>query len=71
MKYEINRYLSKLKPKHKRVIIASFGLDGNSPLSLKDIAEELDITGEMVRQIKAKSLSYLQEIMCESSINHK
>jgi DNA-directed RNA polymerase sigma subunit (sigma70/sigma32) len=48
------------------VIVASFGLDGNAPLSLKEIADEMDITREMVRQIKVKSLKQLKDIMKQS-----
>jgi RNA polymerase primary sigma factor len=66
VRHDINQYLSKLKPKHKRVIVASFGLDGNAPLSLKEIADEMDITREMVRQIKVKSLKQLKDIMKQS-----
>lgn len=61
--FEISKYLKILKPKHQRVLTAYYGLDGAEPLALKEIAVELGITREMVRQIRASSLEKLRVAM--------
>jgi len=60
IKDEIESILSSLKPRDKRIMIAYFGLDGNYPMNLKDIGDEVGLTREMVRQVKEKSLLKLK-----------
>lgn len=60
LKQEIGKLLETLKPRDKRVMEALFGLDGNIPMGLKEIGEEVGVTREMVRQIKEKSLKKLR-----------
>ena len=60
IKDEIESILSSLKPRDKRIMIAYFGLDGNDPMNLKDIGDEVGLTREMVRQVKEKSLLKLK-----------
>jgi RNA polymerase primary sigma factor len=49
-----------LKPREQHVINGLFGLDGSFPRTLRDIGDELDITREMVRQIRDKSLTKMK-----------
>lgn len=57
---ELKRVINKsLNEKEKEVLIYYYGLDGNAPLRLEDIAKRMKITREGVRQIKEKSLRKL------------
>ena len=64
----IMKYLNCLKPREKQVIIWVFGLDGDFPKSLKDIGDELNITREMVRQIRNTSIDKLKEKMSNTDL---
>jgi RNA polymerase primary sigma factor len=66
-KSEITRLLNTLKPRDKRVMTAIYGLDGQLPMTLKEIGEEIGVTREMIRQIKEKSLSNFR-VLLENSI---
>lgn len=61
VKEEIKEILDSLKPRDKRIIVASFGLDGNSPMNLKEIGDSENLSREMIRQIKQKILKTLKE----------
>jgi len=61
IKTEISRIINKLKPRDKRVIEAIYGLDGSTPMTLHEIGLELDLSREMIRQIKMKSLVSLKK----------
>ncbi len=60
MKKQISSILSTLKPRDKKIMISLYGLDGSSPMSLKEVGEQVGLTREMIRQIKEKSLSKLR-----------
>lgn len=60
LKGEIGKILEVLKPRDKRIMEALFGLDGNIPMGLKEVGDEVGITREMVRQVKEKSLRLLR-----------
>lgn len=59
---EINMALDTLKPRDKRVMEALFGLNGHKEMNLKEIGEEegINVTREMVRQIRNKTLKALK-----------
>jgi len=69
IKIEVNRILNTLKPRDKRIIIALFGLDGNPPMTLKEIGDEIGVTREMIRQIKEKTLKKIKARVKNSTIN--
>lgn len=46
----------------KTVLISFFGLDGNKPLSLRDIGKTLNFSHEYVRKIKDEALSKLGDL---------
>lgn len=60
LKIEIDRALKGIDEREARIIKLFFGLDGKAPLTLDEIAEEMHITRERVRQIKDKTLRYLK-----------
>jgi RNA polymerase primary sigma factor len=59
----INRVLCKLSQRESSIIKMSFGLDNTTSLSLHDIAEQLNLTPERVRQIKSKSIFKIKELL--------
>jgi RNA polymerase primary sigma factor len=62
-KSEIQALLNTLNPRRKRIMIGVFGLDGNTPMSLNELGEELGVSREMIRQEKEKSLLLLKKKM--------
>ncbi len=60
-KGHIYNILDKLKPRDKKIMIMLFGLDGSTPLTLKEVGEEVGLTREMVRQIKEKNLVIIKK----------
>lgn len=68
VKTEIESILSTLKPRDRRIIIASFGLDGKSPRNLHEIGVEENLSREMIRQIKNKTLSALKSKLKNNTI---
>jgi len=60
LQHEIERSLATLTTREQQIIVFYFGLQGNTPLSLEEIWEKLDITRERVRQIKEKAIRKLK-----------
>lgn len=53
---ELKLLLSSLSEKEAHILIARFGLDGDTPKTLEEVSKDYDITRERVRQIEAKAL---------------
>jgi RNA polymerase primary sigma factor len=51
---------ARLPPREQEVLRMRFGLDGNEGRTLKQIADELEISRERVRQIEARALRRLR-----------
>ncbi|MFP4151897.1 MAG: RNA polymerase sigma factor RpoD/SigA [Alkalispirochaeta sp.] len=60
LKEDINEVLSTLTEKEAEIIQFRFGLNGRSPLSLKEIGDRYNLTKERIRQIEKKALRRLQ-----------
>ncbi|HRS54644.1 MAG TPA: RNA polymerase sigma factor RpoD/SigA [Bacteroidales bacterium] len=60
LKTEINRAVSTLTPREADIIKLYFGLNGEHPLTLEEIAEKFNLTRERVRQIKEKAIKRLK-----------
>lgn len=62
LKIEIERALKTLSDREAEILRYYFGLIGESPLSIDEIAELLQLTRERVRQLKDKALKNLKNI---------
>ncbi len=60
LKDDINNVLDTLSAKESDIIQHRFGLNGKSPLSLKEIGDRYNLTKERIRQIEKKALRRLQ-----------
>lgn len=60
LKEDINEVLETLTEKEAEIIQFRFGLNGRSPLSLKEIGDRYSLTKERIRQIEKKALRRLQ-----------
>jgi RNA polymerase primary sigma factor len=60
LKQDINDVLQSLTDKESQIIQYRFGLNGRSPLSLKEIGDRYNLTKERIRQIEKKALKRLQ-----------
>ncbi len=57
---DINEVLNTLTDKESEIIQYRFGLNGYSPLSLKEIGDKYNLTKERIRQIEKKAIKRLQ-----------
>jgi RNA polymerase primary sigma factor len=57
----IGRALEVLAPRDRRVLTLYFGLEGSRPMTLQEIARELGVTRERVRQLRDRALKRLRE----------
>jgi RNA polymerase primary sigma factor len=60
LKDDINDVLGTLTDKESEIVQYRFGLNGRSPLSLKEIGDRYKLTKERIRQIEKKALRRLQ-----------
>ena len=60
LKIQINKVLSTLEPRERKVIIMRFGLFDNRIHTLEEIGNSFGITRERIRQIEAKALRKLR-----------
>jgi RNA polymerase nonessential primary-like sigma factor len=59
----VRDWLNKMPEKQKTVIIRRFGLDNDDPATLEDLALEMGVTRERVRQIQQEALVKLKRAM--------
>jgi RNA polymerase sigma factor (sigma-70 family) len=52
--------VGQLPERLRRVIVARYGLGEDPPCLLKELGEELDLTGERVRQLQQEALAWLR-----------
>lgn len=60
MNRELNDVIDTLKPNEAQVLRMRYGLDGQKPMSLKEVGEAFDLTKERIRQIEKKAIKRLQ-----------
>jgi len=65
-KAKLREQLEMMDPREAKVLTLRFGLDGNEPLTLKQIGKELRLTRERIRQIQRDALDQLNEKMTEA-----
>jgi RNA polymerase primary sigma factor len=68
LKEIISEVLLKLKPIERDVISRHFGLDGKTPLTLKEIGERYNLTKERIRQIEHTALDKLKYPMTKKRV---
>ncbi len=59
----IQKMLGQLDEREATILRMRFGLDGNDPVTLKEIGEHIKLTRERVRQIESEALRKLNEMM--------
>lgn len=59
----VRDWLNKLPDKQRTVIIRRFGLDNDDPATLEELAVDMDITRERVRQIQQEALIKLKRAL--------
>jgi RNA polymerase sigma factor (sigma-70 family) len=59
----INQFLERLGERERLIIQRRFGLDDDEPQSLKDIADDLGLTRERVRQLQHEALQAVKEMI--------
>jgi RNA polymerase sigma factor (sigma-70 family) len=57
--------LNKIDPREADILRLHYGIDGNKPMSLKEIGKKLGLTRERIRQIRRDALTKLYEYMNE------
>ena len=57
---EIDNVVNTLRPNEAKVIRMRYGLDGQKPMSLKEVGEECSLTKERIRQIEKHAIGRLQ-----------
>lgn len=60
LRNDINSVLDTLTEKESNIIQYRYGLNGHSPMSLKDIGDRYNLTKERIRQIEKKAIKRLQ-----------
>ncbi len=61
LKDDVRRLLSTLSDREREIIELRFGLEGQVPMSLKEIGELYNLTKERIRQIEKRALDRLKE----------
>ena len=65
---EIDSLLSNLSDRERQVLDLRFGVSSGSPQTLAEIAEELKISRERVRQVEEKALKKLRTFVAENEM---
>jgi RNA polymerase primary sigma factor len=60
LKAQLNKILSELSDRERRVLSLRFGLEDNRPRTLEEVGKEFNVTRERIRQIEAKALRKLR-----------
>ena len=60
LKSEVRELLNTLSDKERMILTMRYGLDGNKPMSLKEIGLKFGLTKERIRQIEKRSLEKLR-----------
>ncbi len=59
----VRDWLTKLPDKQRVVIVRRFGLDNDDPATLEELASEMSVTRERIRQIQQEALVKLKRAL--------
>ena len=65
---DVNQALSELSEKERSILEYRFGLNGKSPMSLKEVGEIYNLTKERIRQIEKRALGKLKDTETHQSL---
>lgn len=68
-KEQVERLLGAIPKREAHILKLRFGIDTNNPMTLQEIAEELGVTRERIRQIESKALRRIKVIQKKSGEN--
>jgi RNA polymerase primary sigma factor len=60
---QLGELLKKIDEREARILRLRYGLDGNDPMTLKEIGQQIGLTRERVRQIEHEALRKLRDTM--------
>ena len=63
LKDNIERWLQRLSPKHREVVIRRYGLQGHDVATLDQTGLEIGLTRERVRQLQSEALKQLKKLI--------
>ena len=66
---QVTQWLEQLSDRQRGVIERRYGLNGSDIYTLEQVAQDLNLTRERVRQIQLEALSSLRRILRRSGIN--
>ena len=69
LKRDVRALLTVLSDKERDIITRRFGLDGEEPMSLKEIGDVYGLTKERIRQIEKRALERLRAVSQEKDIS--
>lgn len=69
LKSDVRALLTVLSDKERDIITRRFGLDGEEPMSLKEIGDVYGLTKERIRQIEKRALERLRAVSQEKDIS--
>jgi RNA polymerase nonessential primary-like sigma factor len=61
--------LAQLNAREREVLAGRFGLHGREPQTLEDLAAQLQLTRERVRQIQQEALAKLKRVMVRRGVD--
>ena len=68
LREHLDRSMDALSPMEEKVVRLRFGLDDQTPRTLKEVGEKLDLSRERIRQIEAMALKKLRASLRDSSL---
>lgn len=66
---QVHEWLKNLQDKQRIVILRRFGLDNGEPATLEELASEMGVTRERVRQIQQEALIKLKRALSAKGVN--